>query len=109
MLDFYIEHGMEQKEIYKKLEYTKSTWLKHYIEINIERRKEAKIYKDNFGNTFFKLMNNAFYGKTLENVQNRQNIIVYDRNRYLQLARKPTYKITTIFSDDVAAVHLKKK
>ena len=101
MLDWYLEHGMKLDKIHKKLVYKKSNWLKCYIEFNIEKRKIAKANNNEFANTFFKLMNNAFYGKTLENVRNRQNIeIVYNNERFLQLSRKPTYKRTTIFSDD---------
>jgi len=109
MLDWYLNHGMKLIKIHKKLEYKKSSWLKSYIEFNVEKRNEAKDNKDIFGKTFFKLMNNAFYGKTLENVRNRQNIeIVSDRNKYLQVARRPSYKRTTMFSEDVVAVHLKR-
>ena len=78
-------------KIHRKLVYKKTRWLKNYIQFNIEKRKIAKRNKDDFGNVFFKLMNNAFYGKTLENVRNRQNIeIVYDRDRFQNLTRKPT-------------------
>ena len=109
MLDWYLDHGMILTKIHRKLVYKKSKWLKNYIEFNIEKRKIAKRNKDDFGNVFFKLMNNAFYGKTLENVRNRQNIeIVYNKDRFQNLTRKPTYKRTTRFSDELCAVHLRK-
>ena len=117
MLDWLLDHGMKLERVHKKLIYKKSKWLKNYIEFNIEKRKIAKANKDangraapdKFGDTFFKLMNNAFYGKTLENVRNRQNIeVVYNGDRFKQLSRKPTYKRTTMFSNEVVAVHLKR-
>ena len=49
--------------IKQKLEYSKSEWLKPYIEFNIQKRKEAKAKGDKFGDVFFMLMNNAIYGK----------------------------------------------
>ena len=75
---------LEDITIKQKLEYSKRQWLKPYIEFNIRKRKEAK--GDKFGDVFFKLMNNAFYGKTIENVYNRQDIeLVNDIDRYIKL------------------------
>ena len=79
MLDWYLDHGLKLEDITikQKLEYNKSEWLKPYIEFNIQKRKEAKAKGDKFGDVFFKLMNNAFYGnygKTIENVYNRQDV-----------------------------------
>ena len=77
---------MEDITIKQKLEYSKSVWLKPYIEFNIQKRKEAKAKGDKFGDVFFKLMNNAFYGKTIENVYNRQDVeLVNEVDRYIKL------------------------
>ena len=56
MLDWYLDHvlGLENIEIKQKLEYSKSEWLKTYIEFNIKKRKEAKAKGDKFGDVFFK-------------------------------------------------------
>ena len=60
--------------------------LKSYIEFIIKKRKEAKAKGDKFGDVFFKLMNNDFYGKTKENVYNRQDVeLVNDVDRYIKL------------------------
>ena len=65
MLDWYLDHGLrfEDITIKQKLEYSKSDWLKPYIEFNIQKRKEAKAKGDKFEVVFFKLMNNAFMEK----------------------------------------------
>ena len=65
MLDWYLVSGLKLEDITikQKLEYNKSEWLKPYIEFNIQKRKEAKAKCDKFGDVFFKLKNNAFYGK----------------------------------------------
>ena len=51
-------------------------------------------------------MSNSFYGKTLENVRNRQDIeIVNDEKRYEWLVANPTFKRSKIFAQNVVACH----
>ena len=97
---------MEDITIKQKLEYSKKKWLKPYIEFNIKKRKEAKAKGDKFGDVFFKLMNNSFYGKTKENVYNRQDVeLVNDVDRYIKLVENIGFKYSVEFDDDLVAVH----
>ena len=115
MLDWYLDHGMKLTRspecptgVYKKLEFKKSTWLKDFILFNIEKIAEAKRCGNSFGDTFFKLMNNAFYGKTLENVRNRKNIIITsDGEKFKLEASKITYDTSEDFGNNVIAIHKK--
>ena len=91
MLDWYLDNGLKLEDItiQQKLEYSKNEWLKPYIEFNIQKRKEAKAKGDKFGDVFFKLMNNAFYGKTIENVYSRQDVeLVSYVDRYVKLVKR---------------------
>ena len=108
MLDWYLDHGLKLEDITikQKLEYSKRQWLKPYIELNIRKRKEAKAKGDKFGDVFFKLMNNAFYGKTIENVYNRQDIeLVNHVDRYIKLVEKISFKYAVEFDNELVAVH----
>ena len=97
---------MEHITIKQKLEYSKSEWLKPYIEFNIQKRKEATARGDKFGDVFFKLMNNAFYGKRIENVYNRQDVeLVNEVDRYIKLVENINFKYVVEFDDDLVAVH----
>ena len=108
MLDWYLANGLKLGDITikQKLEYSKSEWLKPYIEFNIKKRKEAKAKAEKFGDVFFKLMNNAFYGKTIENVYNRQDVeFVNEVERYIKLVENISFEYAVEFDDDLVAVH----
>ena len=58
---------------------------------------------------FFKLMNNAVFGKTMENLRKRRDIkLVTTDKRRSQLAPEPNYHTTKWFSENLLAIEMKK-
>ena len=92
MLKYYIRHGMKIKEVHKVISFKQSKWLEKYIVFNTQKRNQAV---NDFGKDFYKLLNNAFYGKTMENVRNRGKIEIIktdDYNKMLRWQRKLSFK-----------------
>ena len=78
-----------------------------YIEMNTKRRMEAK---NDFEKDFFKLMNYAVFGKTMENVKNHRNIkLVTTDKRRNQLVSEPNYHTINEFSEEFAAIEMKRQ
>ena len=77
-----------------------------YIKKNTELRKESK---NALEKCFFKLMNNNFFGKTIENIRKRVNVkLVNDKEEVFKLAAKPNFDSVKIFSQKLVAFHMKK-
>ena len=74
--------------------------------MNTDLRKKAKndIEKD-----FLKLMNNAVFGKTVENVRKHRDIkLVTTDKRRNQLVSEPNYYAIKCFSENLVAIEMKK-
>ena len=80
--------------------------MKPYITKNTELRKTAA---NSFEKDFFKLMNNSVFGKTIENIRKRQNVLlVGDCEKAAKLTTRPNFDRATIFDRNLIAVQMKK-
>ena len=74
--------------------------------MNTELRKKAK---NDFRKDFFKLMNNAVFGKTMENVRRHREIkLVTTDKRRNRLVSEPSYYTTKWFSEKLLVIEMKK-
>ena len=85
MLKFYIRHGMIYDNFHEIISFKQSTWLKKYINFNTQKRNQAV---NDFEKDFYKLLNNAFHGKTMENVGNRLKINFVKKDDYREILRQ---------------------
>ena len=100
-----LNHGLKLKKVHRVIQFKQKAWLKVYIDMNTELRKNAK---NEFEKKFFKSMNNSVFGKAMENVRNHRHIkLVTSDNRRKRLLSDPNYHSHKHFSDHLMAIEIK--
>lgn len=66
-----VQHGLKLIKIHRAMTFYQCAWMSGYIARNNEHRKNAKSKSEK---DLFKLMNNAPYGKSIENIEKRRQV-----------------------------------
>ncbi|XP_071056136.1 uncharacterized protein [Onthophagus taurus] len=114
-----VAHGLTIRKVNRVLSFKQSPWLKSYIDKNTELRQSAK---NDFEKDFFKLMNNAVFGKTMENVDKRADVRLvtsWDDIRSGKTAGRPrlgarsliaklNFKSVKVFTETFSAIQMER-
>ena len=107
-LKFYLERGVVLKKVHRVLMFSQTNWIQEYIAKNTELRRKCDP-KDKFGKDFYKMLNNAFFGKTMENVRGRVKVVLVDSAlKHQWQTSKPGFKRFTIINNNLVGVELVK-
>ena len=66
-----LNHDLKLTKVRKTFAFYQEAWVKPYIDMNTELRKEAN---NDFEKDFYKLMNNAVFGRSVMNVRRHRDI-----------------------------------
>ena len=103
-LRLYKKLGVKITKIRRGLKFEEKPWLKSYIDLNTNLQAKATNEADK---DMYKLLNNAVFGKTCENLLNRTEYkLVSSREEALKLIAKPTFKDYTEYNKKLAGIHL---
>ena len=104
-----LELGVKLTKIHRALSFKQSAWLKQYIDFNTQLRQGAK---NDFEKNLFKLMNNAVFGKTMENIRNHSSVKLITKwdGRYgaEALIARPEFRSAIIINENMVIVELAK-
>ena len=101
-----LNHRLKLTNVHRIIQFDQETCPKPYIDMNTKLRKEVKNY---FEKDFFKLMNNAVFGKTMENIRKHRDIklVTSDKRRSI-LVSEPNYHTSKYISEDLMIIEMKK-
>lgn len=111
MLKLALEHGLQLEKVYRVLKFKQTPWLKPYIDLNTHYRMQSN---NEFEKNFYKLLNNAIYGKTMENLRLRSDIKLVNkwsgrgRNNARNLIAQPNFKNSTLIDEDLVSIEMNK-
>lgn len=94
-LKLYLQQGMRLTAVHSVLTFRQTPWMKTFIEANVKRRALAT---SDFEKDLWKLVNNAVFGKTMENVKKRCVFELYNEEeekhirQFQRRVQNPLYK-----------------
>lgn len=109
-----IENGLKINKIHRILRFKQEAWMAKYIELNNEARKAAT---ETTKKNLCKLMNNAVFGKTIENVEKRRTIRLFNtwenqptgKRGAVSFISSGYLKKVTKFTENCVAIELQQK
>ena len=98
-----LNHRLKLKKFHRIIEFNQEAWLKTYIDMN------TKLAKNDFEKDFFKLMNNAVFGKTMENARKHRDIkLVTTDEKRSKLVSEPNYHTINCISENLSIIEMKR-
>ena len=102
-----LNQGLVLKKVHRVIKFNQNAWLKPYIDMNTDLRKKVKMILKNI---FFKLINNAVFGKTMENVRKHRDIkLASTEGKRNYLVSETNYHTTRFFTEHLLAIEMKKQ
>lgn len=99
-----LSNGLILSKIYRVIRFNQSRWLREFIMFNTKLRQRAV---NDFEKNFFKLINNANFGKCMENVRKYRTIkLVSSWKQAQKYIIRPEFKSSTIFNSKLVAIEL---
>ena len=104
-----LNHGLVLKKSHRIFIFKQKAWLKSYIDMNIDLRRNAKIFEKDLKKKklwktlekdFLKMMKNAAFWKTMEKVRKHgdKKLVTKERRRSNYLVAEPKYHNTKFFT-----------
>jgi len=107
ILKFYQSQGVIVDTYHRAIEFKEDYVFREYITYNSIKRSNAK---NAFTKDYYKLKNNALYGKSVENLRTRIDFrLVNNTNKFNAYTSRPTFTNVKYFAENVVGIQLLKE
>lgn len=104
LLKYYLQKGLILRKIHRVIQFTQKKWLEPFISTNTTKRSQAHT---DFEKDYYKLRSNSVFGKTMENVRQRQSYrLVNTPERLYQVTADLRAQSCDIFSENLVGIKL---
>jgi hypothetical protein len=104
LLKYFVKLGAVVTCVHKCISFIQTAVFREYIQFNSQRRTEASL---EFEKDYYKLKNNALYGKSVEDVRGRKDIrLCNSEKKLLRYTSKATFAGARRFSHNVVGVQM---
>ena len=101
-----LNHDLVFKKVHSAISFRQEAWLKSYIDLNTELRKNAK---NEFEKDFYKLKINSIYGKSVQNDRKHRDIrLVTTEAKRNKFVSESNYDSTKCISKNLLVMEMKK-
>ena len=101
-----LDHRLKLRKVHRVIKFDQEAWLKEYVGVNTELRKKAT---NDFEKDFFKLTNNAVFGKTMENIRKHRDIkLVKTDKKRNKLVSEPNFHTMKLIDNNLAIIEMRK-
>ena len=102
-LKFLMKLGLKISKIHRVLSFKQESWVKSYIEMNTQRRKESK---NDFEKSFYKALNNVIWGKSCQSRRKEKQVVLKFSDDIDKTIAKPNVKSWKVYDQDLIAIEL---
>ena len=100
-----LDHGLKLRKVHRVIEFNQEAWLKEYIDVNTDDSNDANDSEKDF----FKLMNNAVFDKTMENVRKHRDIkLVKTDKKRNKLVSELNFHTMKLIDNNLAIIEMRK-
>lgn len=101
-LQQYLKLGMKIKKVHRVIQFKQKPFMADWITFCTNKRSQSK---NSFEKNYWKLIPNCIFGKSIEGVENRKNVIICtDSKQFARLVKSPYYERHVIVNSNLSIV-----
>lgn len=101
-LQQYLKIGMKIKKVHRVIQFEQKAFMAEWIDFCTKKRAQSK---NSFEKNYWKLIPNCIFGKSIEGIENRKDVIICSESKqFAKLVKSPHYERHIIVNENLVIV-----